>query len=292
MPRRRPALDVLLAMSAATPASPGPARGEPVETVVLLHGLGLGSWAMKRFESALKRAGYRVVNLSYPSRHVPLEQLASDWLPRVLRESGAGTAPRLHFVTHSMGGILLRLYLRDHAAANLGRVVMLAPPNAGSEVVDRLIDFPPFRWITSVNGRRLGTGPGSLPRSLGPWPAGPASPSDERVEPAEPIGPGSAKRPCSGPAGGGPVEPVERAGAGRLGIIAGNRSFNPLFSSWLPGPNDGKVAVSSARLAGMSDFLVLPHSHTWLQWHGDTIAQALTFLRTGHFASPAPPGRL
>jgi hypothetical protein len=216
---------------------------------VLLHGLGLGSWAMKRFETALKRDGYHVVNLSYASRTLPLEQLATDWLPRVLRETGADTAPRLHFVTHSMGGILLRLYLRDHAAANLGSVVMLAPPNAGSEVVDHLVNFPPFRWITSVNGRRLGTGPDSLPRSLGPWP--------EKT--------------------------------GRLGIIAGNRTFNPLFSAWIHSPNDGKVSVASARLAGMNDFLVLPHSHTWLQWRGDTIAQTLAFLRTGRFA-PLPLG--
>ena len=225
-----------------------PAAKPAGETVVLLHGLGLGSWAMKRFETALKRDGYRVVNLSYPSRRVPLEQLANDWLPRVLRESGADDATHLHFVTHSMGGILLRLCLRDHAAANLGRVVMLAPPNAGSEVVDRLVDFPPFRWITSVNGRRLGTGPDSLPRSLGPW----------------------------------------RAEAGRLGIIAGNRTFNPLFSAWIASPNDGKVSVASARLEGMSDFLVLPHSHTWLQWRGDTIAQTLAFLRTGHFTPLLP----
>ncbi len=192
------------------------------ETVVLLHGLGLGSWAMKRFEIALRRDGYEVVNLSYPSRTMPLEQLADQWLPRVLHENDADTATQLHFVTHSMGGILLRLWLRDQTATTtnyqfptpnysgrLGRIVMLAPPNAGSEVVDRLIDFPPFRWITSVNGRRLGTGPDSLPRLLGPW-----------------------------------------TSTGRLGIIAGNRPFNPLFSAWMGGPNDGKVSVASAQLEG------------------------------------------
>lgn len=237
------------ASSSQTEAARPANSSRPVgETVVLLHGLGLGSWAMKRFETALKRDAYRVVNLSYPSRRVPLERLADDWLPRVLRESGADTVPRLHFVTHSMGGILLRLYLRDHAAAQLGRAVMLAPPNAGSEVVDRLIDFPPFNWIASVNGRRLGTDEDSLPRSLSPW-----------------------------------------THTGQLGIIAGNRSFNPLFSAWLPGPSDGKVAVSSARLAGMSDFLVLPHSHTWLQWRSDTIAQTRTFLRIGRFDHAARP---
>lgn len=236
------------------------------ETVVLLHGLGLGSWAMKRFEHALRREGYRVVNLTYGSLGTPLEALAGSWLPQVLHATGAGSAPRLHFVTHSMGGIVLRLWLYQQTAAithapdpgataaafpsllaaphhRLGRVVMLAPPNAGSEVPDHLRHFPPFRWFTGVNGARLGTGPDSFPRALGPWPAS----------------------------------------AGQLGVIAGNRSFNPLFSAWIPGPDDGKVAVASTHLGGMSDFLVLSHSHTWLQWRRETIRQTLAFLRDGRF---------
>jgi triacylglycerol lipase len=246
------------------------------ETVVLLHGLGLGGWAMKRFETALKRDGYRVVNLSYPSRRVPLGQLAAVWLPRALRESGASASTRLHFVTHSMGGIVLRFHLRDHAIAHPGNVVMLAPPNSGSEVVDKLANFPPFRWITGVNGVQLGTGPDSMPRMLGPWPACPALVERACPEPVE--------RACPAL--------VENAGAGRLGIIAGDRSLNPLFSAWIPGPNDGEVSVASAKLAGMSDFLVLHHSHTWLLWSGKTINQVRTFLRTGHFDHSAQPGRL
>jgi hypothetical protein len=245
-------------------------RPLPGETVVLLHGLGLGSWAMKRFEHALRREGYQVVNLSYGSRWTPLEQLAGSWLPRMLHDTGADTAPRLHFVTHSMGGIVLRLWLYQQTAAithapdpgataatfpsplvaphhRLGRIIMLAPPNAGSEVADHLRGFPPFRWFTGVNGARLGTGPDSLPRSLGPWPAS----------------------------------------AGELGVIAGDHSFNPLFSAWLPGPDDGKVSVASTRLAGMSDFLVLRHSHTWIQWRRETVRQTCAFLRDGHF-SPQP----
>lgn len=237
----------------------------PGETVVLLHGLGLGSWAMKRFEYELRREGYRVVNVSYDSRRLPLEELAGVWLPRLLHETGADATPRLHFVTHSMGGIIVRLWLRQPAArisaspaaaaaspsdppaplapGQLGQVIMLAPPNTGSEVPDRLRKFPPFRWFTGLNGVRLGTGPNSLPRALGPWPAT----------------------------------------AGRLGIIAGNRSLNPLFSSWIPGPDDGKVAVASAPLDGMSDFLVVPHSHTWIQWRRTTIRQTLAFLRHARF---------
>ncbi len=223
-----------------------PAAGE---TVVLLHGLGLRSWAMARLARALRADGYRVINLTYPSRTMPLEELADTWLPAQLRVAGLGADARVDFVTHSMGGILVRFYRRDHPADHPGRVVMLAPPNQGSEVVDHLNGFAPFRWFTGLNGRRLGTDAASAPHLLGPWPRG----------------------------------------AGELGIIAGNRSLNPLFSAWLGGPNDGKVSVARTRLEGMTDFIVLPHSHTWLQWCDDTAAQVQSFLLSGKFTHVTPP---
>ena len=226
------------------------------DTVVLLHGLGLGSWAMARLERSLRAEGYRPVNLTYPSRTLPLEQIATEWLPAQLRARGVATAPRVHFVTHSMGGIVLRAWLREEQRKNggrppagLGRVVMLAPPNQGSAVADRLRHFPPFRWFTGVNGARLGTGADALPRALGPWPDG-----------------------------------ID------LGIIAGNRTLNPLFSAWLDGANDGKVSVTSTHLAGMHDHLVLPHSHTWLQWRADTARAVSRFLQHGRFGSSATGG--
>lgn len=212
------------------------------ETVVLLHGLGRTHLSMLRLADALKREGYAVVNLSYPSRTQSLETLATQWLPAQLPP-----ATRVHFVTHSMGGIVLRLWLRECGApANLGRVVMLAPPNAGSEIADRLAGFPPFRWATGRNGVRLGTAAEALPRALGPWPAE----------------------------------------AGELGIIAGARSPNPLLGALLPQPNDGKVSVAATHLEGERDHVALPVSHPWLGWNRAAIAQARTFLREGRFASP------
>jgi len=221
------------------------------DTVVLLHGLGLNRLAMARMASSLRRAGYQVVNPSYDSRRIPLEELASTWLPSILRAHVLDTpaslsAARVHFVTHSMGGIVLRAYLRDHTLPRLGRIVMLAPPNQGSEVADHLRKNYAFRFFTGVNGLRLGTDAASLPRQLGPTTA-------------------------------------------ELGIIAGRRSLNPLFSSWIAGPDDGKVSVASARLDGMRDFIVLPISHTWLQWRATVIAQTKTFLLTGKFAHPPSP---
>lgn len=224
------------------------AAASPPDTVVLLHGLGLGGWAMTRVEAVLRRDGYRVVNLSYPSRTVPLETLARDWLPSQLRAHGADTAPRLHFVTHSMGGILLRLYVGDTPPPNLVRTVMLAPPNRGSEVAEHLKNFLPFQWMTGVNGHRLGTGPASVPLALGPWPAA----------------------------------------AGELAIISGDRSLNPLFSAWLGGPGDGKVSVASTQLAGQRAHLVLRHSHTWLAWSADTAREVRAFLKAGEFSTIAP----
>jgi hypothetical protein len=117
-------------------------------------------------EWTLERAGYRVVNLRYPSRRYHVERLAEEYLAKaVAAQSQAG---RIHFVTHSLGGIVLRDYLAGHTMTNLGRVVMLAPPNHGSELADRLKQSALGRWILGPAGYELGTGASELPERLGP----------------------------------------------------------------------------------------------------------------------------
>ena len=218
------------------------------ETVVLLHGIGVNGWTMARLGSALTRDGFHVVNLSYPSRTVPLETLAREWLPAQLAAHVPAASPRLHFVTHSMGGILLRTWLAEQRRAGaalpakLGRVVMLAPPNAGSEAADRLGRVWLFRALLGPNLARLGTAPDHLPKALGPWPA-----------------------------------------AAELGIITGNRSANPLASVWVPKPNDGPVSVANSHLAGELAHRVLPVSHTGILFRTATARAVSTFLRAGRF---------
>ena len=138
------------------------------DVVVLLHGMGRSALSMKRLEWALVNRGYRVVNVSYPSTRFPVEQLVERHLRPSLRALEESSPARVHFVTHSLGGILLRQYLATHALTNLGRVVMLGPPNRGSEVVDALKRWSCYRLMVGPAGQQLGTGDRDLPRTLGP----------------------------------------------------------------------------------------------------------------------------
>jgi len=136
------------------------------ECVALLHGLWRTEDSMNRLAEGLADAGYTVNNVAYDSTRYSIEVLAEEAVPRAVE--GCGAASRVHFVTHSMGGILLRQYLENADIARMGHVVMLAPPNQGSEVVDRYRDMPGFSWFSGPAGLQLGTGEDSVPRSLGP----------------------------------------------------------------------------------------------------------------------------
>lgn len=138
------------------------------ECIILLHGLGRTRRSMAPLAEALSAAGYRTVNWGYPSRTATVEALAMQTIPAALEQCPAAETTRIHFVTHSMGGLLVRYYLTRHAIEKLGRVVMLAPPNQGSEVCDVLRDKFFYRWYNGPAGRQLGTGPDDLPARLGP----------------------------------------------------------------------------------------------------------------------------
>ncbi len=242
MSRRRPfrrfwVASFLVFIQNAFPVAP--AVASEAGCAVLLHGLGRTAGSMEKMAEALNDAGYRTVNRGYPSSALPIAELVAGPVHDAVQMCRDGERP-VHFVTHSLGGILVRAYLQEHSVPPGSRAVMLAPPNQGSEVPDKLGDFPPFEWATGPAGQQLGTEPDSLPNRLGPV-------------------------------------------ALQVGVIAGNRSYDPWFSWMLPGEDDGKVAVAKTRLAQMQDFLVVPAGHTFIMRSDEVIRQTLYFLHAGRF---------
>jgi hypothetical protein len=136
------------------------------EAVILLHGLARKASSMKKLERALKENGYQVVNVDYPSTKHDIEALAEWSIGNAIKKVGPNS--KIHFVTHSMGGILVRQFLRQYKMHNLGRVVMLGPPNSGSEIVDLLQNVPGFKTVNGPAGLQLSAKKDALPNQLGP----------------------------------------------------------------------------------------------------------------------------
>jgi len=227
------AVALLLLMSSGTVSA--------VECVILLHGLARSSTSLNAMEQALQDEGYQTANIDYPSRDFEIAELADIAVEKGLAACRAmDSIEKIHFVTHSLGGILVRQYLDSASIDRLGRVVMLGPPNQGSIAVDDLEGVPGFDWINGPAGRQLGKGKNSVPLALGP--------ADFE-----------------------------------LGIIAGNRTIDPITSAVLDNPDDGRVSVADTRLEGMNDFIVVEHSHAFMMRMRRPIELTILFLKTGRF---------
>lgn len=215
-----------------------PVTLEASDCVILLHGLARTEHSFSKMEKTLTDSGYVVINNSYPSTKFEIEQLAEKAIPESIQECPENST--IHFVAHSMGGILIRQYLSVHELENLGKVVMLGPPNKGSEITDKLKNVPVYELINGPAGMELGTDSLSTPNELGPVNFD-------------------------------------------LGIIAGTRTFNPILSTMLPNPDDGKVSVENTKLPGMKDHIELPVTHTFMMKNKEVIEQVVHFLRNGTF---------
>jgi pimeloyl-ACP methyl ester carboxylesterase len=148
------------------PASSVEANNE-TSLVVLLHGLARSDASFKKMERSLQDEAYTTCNISYPSTKYPVEKLVSDFVLPKIKRCVKGKHETVNFVTHSMGGIVVRYLATQEHPFKIGRVVMLSPPNKGSEVVDTLGDLWLFQAINGPAGLQLSTSNESLPNTLG-----------------------------------------------------------------------------------------------------------------------------
>ncbi len=210
------------------------------QCVILLHGLGRKSGSMKTLADSLRDKQYKVWNEGYDSRSEKIESLAIKAIVPGIEWCKQQGAQKIHFVTHSLGGILVRYYFQSEEEPKVSRIVMLAPPSQGSAVAELLKENYLYKKITGPAGQQLGTNDGSLPNQL---------------------------------------EPI----SGEIGVIAGTGSFDPWFTPFIEGDNDGKVRVEETRLDEMKDFLVVDQSHTFIMRSDKVIQQIIHFLETGRF---------
>jgi pimeloyl-ACP methyl ester carboxylesterase len=208
--------------------------------VILLHGISRTARSFRRMQTALQGCGFATLNLDYASRRKPLQALAEDIHPAIELFAG-GLTGSIHFVCHSMGGLLARVYIARYRPTRLGRAVMLGTPNSGSEIADRLKNFRAYRAFFGPAGQQLGTQRDTAIEALFP--------------------------------------PVDYP----VGIIAGNRSIDPVAGTMLPKPHDGRVSVANTKLDGMADDIVVAASHPWLMRNSVAIGQTIAFLRDGKF---------
>lgn len=211
-----------------------------MDGIVFLHGIARSASSLSVLEKTLRADGYATLNLDYPARSRCIADIVEALQEQISRfaESCSG---RLHFVTHSMGGLVARAYIARHRPERLGHVVMLAPPNEGSEIADLLGDNLLYRAFFGPAGAELVTKRSdSLCEVLG------------RVD-------------------------------FPLGVIAGDRSLDPVGWLLLPGANDGRVSVERTRVAGMADHIVIHGTHTLIMNNPEAIAHVRHFLTHGRF---------
>jgi triacylglycerol lipase len=217
---------------------------------VVLHGLARTSKSMNKISIILSKNDYIVWNETYPSKDKKIEDL-SPIIDKAIQFCINKKSEKIFFVTHSMGGILVRHYFQNNNLKNrsadkknvikyVKAIVMISPPNHGSEIVDAFKSKSWFKWYNGPAGLQMGTDSDSLPNKL----------EDISIP---------------------------------IGIITGNVSSDPWFSYLFDSPNDGKVSVESAKLSEMKDFLVVPHGHTFIMNADEVIDQTLYFFENLKF---------
>jgi pimeloyl-ACP methyl ester carboxylesterase len=214
-------------------------------TVVILHGIGHTRWNMIRVEKAMANEGYETINITYPSLRMGLKELAFFIHKKMAAEKTWSQPGQIHFVTHSMGGLVARRYLEDYKscipAEKMGRLIMIAPPNGGSEVADFLKNFPLYKWLYGPAGQELTTAVRQADRTCLWYEAG-----------------------------------IIAGNRGWPYFIA---------QFLIAGDHDGRVAVEKTKMTGMKDHIIVPCTHSFISWNRNVHDKIIEFLEKGNFTN-------
>jgi len=220
--------------------------GNNGDYVILLHALARSNRSMKKIEQDLNDEGYNVINLNYPSTKHSVEYLSEKYLAKTIKKFCIDKKKKIHFVTYSLGGIILRHYLQNHHKLNIDKIVMIAPPNKGSEVVDFMksnIFFRKFfHWFFGPAGQQLGSKKSSYVNSA-----------------------------------------LGNTINHEIGVIAGDTCINPFIPFLISGPNDGRISVKNTKIKNMKDHIVIHSPHCFITTNNECIKQVSYFLSYGIF---------
>ena len=214
--------------------------------LVLLHGLGRTRSSMSPLAKYLKKnVGYTTFNVGYPSTRRGIADHAKALANIIENLDGI---ERIDLVGHSMGNIVIRRYLADQTDDSTGR-----KPD------------PRIKRIVMLGPPNHGSAIAESLKDNGLFTAVTGKPGQELGREWVWVEADLATPRCE------------------FGIIAGGLGNDQGFNPALPGDDDGVVAVSSARLDGAADFVILPVLHTILPIEWDVHVRTLRFLQTGRF---------
>ena len=220
------------------------AVGNKGDYAVLIHGLYKFPFAMSQITKALDQAGYCVVNFEYESRRYSIDEVATSFLPQFIKKYCTDPKKKINFITYSVGGLVLRRFLEKDKLFKLGRVVMIAPPNHGSELATFLKKYLNFiyKFVCGQIGQQLGTDKNDYINKI-----------------------------------------LKQNVNFDLGIIAGRGALSPFSYFMIDGIHDGMILVESTELQGMKDHIIIPASHSFILFFRFTAKKVLDFLKNGNF---------
>ena len=208
------------------------------KAVILIHGIARSSKTMNPMARAMAQEGYNVVNFEYPSTRVTMSESA-EYLHKTI--SSLEGIEQIDFVCWSMGGLLVRSYLQNHADdrdPRIHRMVMLGTPNHGAELANILRNNFAFKLIMGPAGQELVSDEGGTIAKL-------------------------------------PVPDFEFA------VIAGGRGTKNGWNPLIPGDDDATVSIECTRLVGAKDFMTVPALHSFIPSNEEAIAASKRFFETG-----------